>query len=462
MAEASTSKKEEVPLVERNDVVEVGPLAILATITLITGRPLPKEKFTNHIVMAWISEASTSKPIAVTIVSDREIIIEYARGVLIIEQAQKLRLRKNWEDENIELTSIIASKKVLYSILRDREMGRSRLRKLEYDQKEMKVEQEKYRTEIKGLLERVNSKLGSLTGGLTEEGGSDTTLMPHDEPVSSPRNNKFTQPPKLPAFSGGEPIPKDEANFQQWRFQVRGVLSAYSPEAVKTSIINSVRGEARELVGFVGYSADVEEILDRMTERFARVTNIDRVKQEFYQCNQDKNEKVTQFAGRLEQRFQLLRDANPERFDDSELRGRFFYGIHQTLRDSIRFLFERPSCSYVQLLKATREAELESQEGNCVILKKELVELVEPQKHRSFEEIKEKLDNLASIVKTTILGKKGNDVEKRERQNKPLRCYKCGGWGHISKGCPTSGNVDWRTLSGVRPPPEIKGTPSPQ
>ena len=41
----------------------------------------------------------------------------------------------------------------------------------------------------------------------------------------------------------------------------------------------------------------------------------------------------------------------------------------------------------------------------------------------------------------------------REGQ-KPFQCYKCGGWGHTARVCPSSGNQNWRTLNRPENPPE--------
>ena len=42
---------------------------------------------------------------------------------------------------------------------------------------------------------------------------------------------------------------------------------------------------------------------------------------------------------------------------------------------------------------------------------------------------------------------------------KPLQCYKCGGWGHMYKECASQGGIDWRGLNGATPPPEKEKGP---
>ena len=42
---------------------------------------------------------------------------------------------------------------------------------------------------------------------------------------------------------------------------------------------------------------------------------------------------------------------------------------------------------------------------------------------------------------------------------KPLQCYKCGGWGHTYKECALQGGINWRGLNGAAPPPEREKGP---
>ena len=101
------------------------------------------------------------------------------------------------------------------------------------------------------------------------------------------------------------------------------------------------------------------------------------------------------------------------------------------------------------------------------------------------------IDNLTTVVKSRMFGgikcKKGNHnnggsamkkglsksaPESQYKGNgpatssarsfksgpKPLQCYKCGGWGHTAKNCPSLGGIEWRSLQGVGlPPTKTKG-----
>ena len=72
---------------------------------------------------------------------------------------------------------------------------------------------------------------------------------------------------------------------------------------VRTAVIQSVTGEVRDFVSSVGFKTSIEELLDRIQERFGEHWTADHLKQEFYQLTQGKTGKVRQFAGRLEAKF---------------------------------------------------------------------------------------------------------------------------------------------------------------
>ena len=95
--------------------------------------------------------------------------------------------------------------------------------------------------------------------------------------------HKITKAPALPTFSGAEPTPREEGSFEQWYFQVKGSQSQHTEDAIHSGIINSVRGEAQDLVEYVGFEAPIETILDRLEHRFRKSKSIDRLQHDFFQ-----------------------------------------------------------------------------------------------------------------------------------------------------------------------------------
>ena len=115
--------------------------------------------------------------------------------------------------------------------------------------------------------------------------------------VSTQSEMKISKPPQICIFSGQEPVPKDEGNYNQWEFQVRGAIATHTKNSVRAAIVNSLRGPARDLVGFFSFDADLERILMEVTNRFGKRYTGDKLQQEFYKLSQEKGEKIGAFAG---------------------------------------------------------------------------------------------------------------------------------------------------------------------
>ena len=111
---------------------------------------------------------------------------------------------------------------------------------------------------------------------------------------------KISKPPQICIFSGQEPVPKEEGNYDQWEFQVRGAIVTHTENSVRAAIINSLQGPARDLVGFVKFDANLEKILMEVTNRFGKRYTGDKLQQEFYKLSQEKGEKIGAFTGQLE------------------------------------------------------------------------------------------------------------------------------------------------------------------
>ena len=149
-------------------------------------------------------------------------------------------------------------------------------------------------------------------------------------PVSQVRVNqasKLSAPPNLHIFLGQEPVPSTEGSIEQWLFQVEGALATHTEEAVRSTVIGSVRGAAGELLEFIGYGEKMGDILKHIKERFGQGPSKAKLEKEFFLMEQRKTESINHFAGRVEQRFKRLRALYPGRYDCNQLKERVFQGM---------------------------------------------------------------------------------------------------------------------------------------
>ena len=206
----------------------------------------------------------------------------------------------------------------------------------------------------------------------------------------------------LPPFSGADPVPKEEASWEQWVWQAKEALKSCTVGAVQIAIIQSVRGEVREFAVAVSFEESVEMLLDKVEDRFG--------------------EKWT--------------------------------------ADSIRFCYKREEIIYEEL---SREAVAAKKEKNSEIkvtsLKVKSAIVGEDQ--NGIQDLKQKIDALMTMVKSSILGgaklkqNNGGTTTQKMKDNgknngntykgrgpatmsaglfkpgqKLFQCYSCGGWGH--------------------------------
>ena len=219
--------------------------------------------------------------------------------------------------------------------------------------------------------------------------------------VDTLEKKKISKTPPIVYFSGIEPIPKEEGSHDQWEFQVRGVMDTHTENYVRAAVVNSLRGPARELVGFIGYSANINLILSEVSNRFSKKYSGDKLQQEFCQMK-DKGEKIRVFASQLEQTYRRMRERFPGRFDEDQLKDRSFHEMLQGLHDSMRFLYKDSHVNYCSLLESTKEARIQAK---SVALE-----------DNGIKDLKDRREMLMSVMKR---GTYQNGGEKQNQTQKP-------------------------------------------
>ena len=54
------------------------------------------------------------------------------------------------------------------------------------------------------------------------------------------------------------------------------------PKAVKSGIVNLVRGEARQLLEFIGFESDLSILIESLEDRFDPTSNTFKLQQDFF------------------------------------------------------------------------------------------------------------------------------------------------------------------------------------
>ena len=283
----------------------------------------------------------------------------------------------------------------------------------------------------KNALESLKEELTPLAPAHGAAGVPATPVVPSASTTvgSEVRTGK---PPKFANFSGDVPIAKTEVSYDQWRYEVECARSSYSNVAIMEGIRHALRGQAADIARYLGTGAGVQEVLEKFDVIFGKVATCDTLMQDFYRLVQSKHERVAAFAARIEGALARIRQLHPTRLlaDDVDgcLKDRLFHGLRKAHRDSIRYLYDSPGISYPQVLVAARKAESEGEENRVRVaaLSPHLTGL---------EELAEGESVVGNVNEIPAQVRAGGSPEGAPNR---LKCYRCKGFGHFRRDCPTA------------------------
>lgn len=123
-----------------------------------------------------------------------------------------------------------------------------------------------------------------------------------DHTPTTPSPYFSTKPPKIPSFSGDEPIPKGEITYYEYRHEVQCLKrdQSLATSQVLQAIRTSLRGTARKLMVSLGDSISVDSILHKLEVNYGEPTRKSITMQEFFNAGQRVDESVTSYGCRLE------------------------------------------------------------------------------------------------------------------------------------------------------------------
>ena len=159
---------------------------------------------------------------------------------------------------------------------------------------------------------------------------------------------------------------KTEVSYEQWSHKVQCIKDHYLELVVRESIMRSLKGAAADMAHYMGPTASVSEILEKLLVIFGTVMSFDVLMQSFYKIMQGGNEIVPSFMTRLEGTLNQIRIRCPGRIANHEvpwhLKERLFHGVKKLVRDSIQYLYGNPQTTHSKLVVAARRAESKTEE----------------------------------------------------------------------------------------------------
>ena len=140
----------------------------------------------------------------------------------------------------------------------------------------------------------------------------------------------------------------------------------YLELVVRESIMRSLKRAVADMAHYMGPTAGVSEILEKLSVIFGTVMSFDVLMQNFYKISQGGNEKVPSYRTRLEGTLNQIQIKCPSRIADHEvpwhLKEQLFHRVKKHVRDSIRYLYSNPQTTYSKLVVAARRAESKTEE----------------------------------------------------------------------------------------------------
>ena len=335
-------------------------------------------------------------------------------------------------------------------------------------------------TNLLKVVEQLTEKVSKIEAQLFQTQGFMTSSSQN---ISNPFENLSTSfqvkaDIDIGKFCGTEPTPSDELNFNQWCIDIKSYQSSYPDNILLPAVRKSIVSKAKSIIRHLGPSYTVEEVISVLTQEYEGVASSDVIFKDFYQLRQERNEKVQVFSMQLRDALTRLSlrfpDRAPKEDQDKTLKDCFFYGIHPDLPNSIRHLYDNKTVTFSQLLIKAHQNEEEEMTSKLVnkgsVMGNTLEERVdrliaksnqEPPSNQRGNLNSHSFDGASYVCNqrpkrnlNLNFQKPRNDICENLRGpepsaagpfdgsdgSRPIQCFRCRGWGHPRKLCPSQLN----------------------
>ena len=447
--------------------------------------------------------------------SEYEACLTFKREVTLGMVAGELMSIEDWMGVPVVITVLILGRNKIGAILGARERHRQTVRQEEKENggnlhvRDRELQEEKVKLEqeiqdysgkqrnLEKIVEGLSEKIQKMETQPISGKGFSTSSAQNLSGSFGNLTTSFQVKADLDIgkFSGTEPVPDSELTFNQWRIDVRSYQTSVPDHILLPAVRKSIVGKAQLVVRTLGPNYSVEDVIKCLAREYEGVASSDIVFKEFYQLKQERGKKVQIFSIRLRDALTNLTSRFPERVlakdHDKMLRDRFFYGIKAEMRNSIRHLYDDEKVTFGELLMKARRNEdeevlakgtsksvsvdteikdgLEEKVGKLLVVAKSSQYSLEKGKRESGQTPKQTPTNSRQNTPTKRDGDMRNNLKGPEANAsgpfpeglRPIQCFKCKGWGHPRRLCPSHLNYTWGGITREPPSPAKNETARP-
>lgn len=285
-----------------------------------------------------------------------------------------------------------------------------------------------------------------------------------DRPIPEPRTS-LHQYPKFSTFYGVEG--KGDSTWEMFKFEVQSVLNEnlYTDEQILHGLRRALKGSANDKMRRIGSAASPQDILDKLESSYGTIETKESVMKKFYTCEQKPQEKVEEFASRLEELFDKAVELEAlRRSDTAVLKQVLHSGLRKDLKQMTIYHLDK-FAGYDDFKKELRKMEQEMKSRSPDASKPSKAAVPSEKKEESeveklLKKINERIDRLEKKSEEKPEAKepsyrwqgqppargggggrrgRGNYKNKRPIAGKTFTptCFLCGEKGHMQRNCPT-------------------------
>ena len=306
-----------------NETIQINSMVLLVQIEHVDGRPVGPDVLTESTFRELCQCINSSyEPYAIEILSPHKICMTYKHGVSLGQVAGELMAIELWGDLPILVTTVIIKRSKVDAIVEARQKYRKGQRDKELEDLG-KLKQGWY--DLQEEADQVAAQKETLKQKILDHDGKQRDLLKTIEQLTEKVTKLEMQPLHaqgfmtsssqnvstfgnlstsfqvkanidIGKFSGTEPTPADELNFDQWCIDVKSYQASCPDNILLPAIRKLIVGKAKLVIRHLGPSYTVDEVLAILTQEYEGVASSDVIFKDFYQLKQERNERVQIFS----------------------------------------------------------------------------------------------------------------------------------------------------------------------